>query len=151
MEVEDEFLKTEVPTVLKTEVPTVVMYHTSFKHCEAEECGYRWNPKYMEPPHNMLFRMCCYRLGWDPKKHKYYRQKFLSNAYFCIHNMNCLQKIVPGVKHKHLYMGNYYFQSLTQEHMDLLKQYGYWDNIINNRKQLIDDATSKDTGNGNQE
>ena len=41
MEVEDEFLKTEVPTV--------VMYHTSFKHCEAEECSYRWNPKYMEP------------------------------------------------------------------------------------------------------
>ena len=60
MEVEDEFLKTEVPTV--------VMNHTSFKHCEAEECGYRWNPKYMEPPHNMLFRMHCYRLGWDPKK-----------------------------------------------------------------------------------
>ena len=59
MEVEDEFLKTEVPTV--------VMYHTSFKHWEAEECGYRCNPKYMEPPHNMLFRMCCYRLGWDPK------------------------------------------------------------------------------------
>ena len=29
MEVEDEFLKTEVPTV--------VMYHKSFKHCEAEE------------------------------------------------------------------------------------------------------------------
>ena len=64
--------------------------------------------------------------------------------------MDCLQKIVPGVKHKHLYMGNYYFQSLTQEHVDLLKQYGYWD-IINNWKQLIDDATSKDTGNGNQE
>ena len=142
-EVEDEFLKTEVPTV--------VMYHTSFKRCEAEECGYHWNPKYMEPPHNMLFRMHCYRLGWDPKKHKYYRQKFLSNAYFCIRNMDCLQKIVPGVKHKHLYMGNYYFQSLTQEHVDLLKQYGYWDNIINNQKQLIDDATSKDMGNGNQE
>ena len=63
MEVEDEFLKTEVPTV--------VMYHTSFKHCEAEECGYCWNPKYMEPPHNMLFWMHCYRLGWDPKKQKY--------------------------------------------------------------------------------
>ena len=127
------------------------MYYTSFKHCEAEECGYRWNPKYMEPPHNMLFRMHCYRLGWDPKKQKYYRQKFLSNAYFCIQNIDCLQKIVPGVKHKHLYMGNYYFQSLTHEHVDLLKKYGNWDNIINNRKQLIDDATSKHTDNGNQE
>ena len=95
----------------------------------------------------------CVVTDWDgiQKKHKYYRQKFLSNAYFCIQNMDCLQKIVPGVKHKHLYMGNYYFQSLTHEHMDLLKQYGYWDNIINNRKQLIDDATSKHTGNGNQE
>ena len=41
MEVEDEFLKTEVPTV--------VMYHTSFKHCEAEECGYRWNQNIWNP------------------------------------------------------------------------------------------------------
>ena len=69
---------------------------------------------------------------------------------FAFETWDCLQKIVPGVKHKHLYMGNYYFQSLTHEHMDLLKQYGYWD-IINNRKQLIDDATSKHMGNGNQE
>ena len=42
MEVEDEFIKTEVPTV--------VMYHKSFQHCEAEECCYRGNAKYMEPP-----------------------------------------------------------------------------------------------------
>ena len=42
MEVEDEFLKTEVPTV--------VMYHKSFQWCEAEECHYHWNAKYMEPP-----------------------------------------------------------------------------------------------------
>ena len=52
---EDEFLKTEVPTV--------VMYHTCFKHCEAEECGFHWNPKYMEPPHNMLFRSVV--TDWD--------------------------------------------------------------------------------------
>ena len=60
MEVEDE--------LIKTEVPTVVMYHKSFQHCEAEECYYHWNAKYMEPPHNMLFRMHCFRMGWDPKK-----------------------------------------------------------------------------------
>ena len=40
---------------------------------------------------------------------------------------------------------------LTQEHMDLLKQYGYWDNILNNRKQLIDEAASKHKGNGKKE
>ena len=36
--------------LLKTEVPTVVMYQKSFQHCEAEECHYHWNEKYMEPP-----------------------------------------------------------------------------------------------------
>ena len=114
----------------------------SFQCCEAEECCYYWHAKYMEPPHNMLFRMHCFRMGWDPKnkKQKYYRQNFLSNAYFCLCKMDCLQKIVPGVKCKHLYMGIYYFQSLTQEHMDLLKQYSYWDHILNSQKQLIDEA-----------
>ena len=102
-------------------------------------------------PSQHVIKDALLQIGVGSKKHKYCRQKFLSNAYFCIRNMDCLQKIVPGAKHKHLYMGNYYFQSLTQEHVDLLKQYGYWDNIINNRKQLTDDATSKDTGNGNQE
>ena len=147
IEVEDGFLKTEVPTV--------VMYHKSFQHCEAEEYCYCWNAKHMEtpppPPNNMLFRMRCFRMGWDPKKQKYYRQKFLSNAYFCLHNMDCLQKIVSGVKHKHLYIGNYCFQSLMQEHVDLLKQYSYWDNILNNRKQLIDETASKHKGNGKKE
>ena len=144
MEVEDKFLKTEVPTV--------VMYRKPFQHCEAEECHYHWNAKYMDPPpHNMLFRMCCFRMGWNSKKQKFYRQKFLSNAYFCLCNMDCLQKIVPVVKRKHLYMGNYYFQSLTQEHMDLLKQYSYWDHILNKQKQLIDKAASKHKGNGKKE
>ena len=34
MEVEDEFLKTKVPTL--------VMYHKSFQHCEAKECCYHY-------------------------------------------------------------------------------------------------------------
>ena len=105
----------------------------------------KWNPL------TNAIQDALFQNGVGSKKHKYYRQKFLSNAYFCFCNMDCLQKIVPGVKCKHLYIGNYYFQSLTQEHMDLLKQYGYWDNILNNWKELIDEATSKDTGNGNKE
>ena len=72
-------------------------------------------------------------------------------SYFCLCNMDCLQKIVPGVKCKHLYMGNYYFQSLKQEHMDLLKQYGYWDHILNSQKQLFDEAASQHKGNGQNE
>ena len=122
MEVEDEFLKTKVPTV--------IMYHTSFQRYDGPH------------PHNMLFRMCCFRMGWDPKRKKQYKQNYLSNAYFCFCNMDCLQKMLPGVKRKHLYMGNYYFQSLIQEHVDLLKQYGYSNHILNSWKQLIDEAAN---------
>ena len=56
--------------------------------------------------------------------------------------MNCLQKIVPGEKAQTL------VQSLMQEHMDLLKQYSYWDHILNTWKQLIEEATSQHQGNG---
>ena len=41
--------------------------------------------------------------------------------------------------------------SLMQEHMDLLKQYGYWDHILNSQKQLIDEAASQHQGNGQNE
>ena len=106
----------------------------------------------MESPPTICYSECtASEWGGIKKNQKYYRQKFLSNAFFCLCNMDCLQKIVPGVEHKHLYMGNYYFQSLMQEHVGRLKQYSYWDDILNNQKQLIDEAASKHKGNGKKE
>ena len=60
--------------------------------------------------------------------------------------MDCLQKIVPGVNRKHSVSSEF-----GQEHVDLLKQYSYWDDKLNNQKQLIDEATSKHKGNGKKE
>ena len=38
-----------------------------------------------------------------------------------------------------------------QEHVDLLKQYGYWDHILNSQKQLIDEAASQHQDNSQNE
>ena len=38
-----------------------------------------------------------------------------------------------------------------QEHVDLLKQYSYWDHIVNSQKQLINEAASQHQGNGQNE
>ena len=61
MEVEEE--------LLKTKVPTVVMYHKSFQCCEAEECHYCWNAKYMEPP-TMCYSGCVASEWGGIKKNK---------------------------------------------------------------------------------
>ena len=42
---------------LETRVPTVVFYNSSFKTCYNSKCKYQWDPKYMQPPYNMLFCM----------------------------------------------------------------------------------------------
>ena len=90
MEVEDAHLKTRTPIV--------VMYHKSFQRCEADNCQYWWIPEEMEEPHNLLFRMQCYRWGWDAKNSQRYRQNFLSNAYFCIHHMSGIEQARRNVK-----------------------------------------------------
>ena len=140
MEVEDAHLKTHAPTV--------VMYHKSFQCCKADNCQYRWIPEEMEEPHNLLFRMQCYRWGWDAKMSWRYRQNFLSNAYLCIHHMSCIEQARRNVKKTDLYMGNYYFQALAQEHVKLLQQYGYWEHILKSHQNLIDNANSQQSQTG---
>ena len=128
MDVEDAYLKTRVPNV--------VMYHRSFQCCEADNCQYWWTPDEMEAPHNMLFQMKSYRWGWDAKNSRCYRQNFLSNAYLCIHHMSCLEQARRNVQ-KNFYMGDYYFQDLTQEHVKLLQHYGYWEHILKSHKTSL--------------
>ena len=80
MDVEDAYLKTQVPTV--------VTYHRSFQHCEADNCQYQWTPYEMEAPHNMLFQMQSYRWGWDAKNSRHYMQNIFCQmctfAFICL-------------------------------------------------------------------
>ena len=48
-----------------------------------------------------------------------------TNAYYCIDNIACLQKELPGSIKDYMYMGNFYFQSLTPGHKVVLEEYGY--------------------------
>ena len=120
---------------LKTRVPTVVFYNKSFKTCYAPNCKYQWDPKYMEPPFNMLFHMKTQRK--KPTLSGPQCNKFLSNAYYCLQNLECLWSELPGVQMHHIYMGNFYFQGLTDAQIGILKQYGYWKHIVANRKKNI--------------
>ena len=122
--------------LLKTCIPTVVKYQTSYQRCET--CKYKWDVNYMEMPHNIIFRMkmfCEWHINrFGPIQHNH----FLSNACFCLHHMDCLTKIVPGMQKKHLYMDNCNMCKMTDDHVQLLKNYGYWENIITNRKKLLE-------------
>ena len=120
---------------LETRVPTVVFYNQSFKTCYNSRCKYQWDPKYIQPPFNMLFHMKtqCKR----PTKHEVERNCFLSNAYYCFQNLDCLRSELPGVQVHHVYMGNFYFQGLTDGQIGILKNYGYWEHIVANRRKNI--------------
>ena len=137
MEVEDEFLKTQVPTV--------VMYHKSFQHCEAEECRYHWNAKYMEPPTICYSGYVASEWGGIQKnkiiigKTSYQMPIFAFIIWIAYRRLSLVLS------------ANTCTWAITQEHMDLLKQYSYWDHILNSWKQLIDEATSQHQGYGQNE
>ena len=63
--------------------------------------------------------------------------KIQTNAYFCFKNLDCLKLVHDGIDYCDLYMGNYYFNQLTPGHVELLKQKGYWDPVIQNHNNVI--------------
>ena len=60
--------------------------------------------------------------------------------------MSCLEQARQNVQKKNIYMGNYYFQDLTQEHVKLLQHYGYWEHILKSHQNVIDNTNSEQTG-----
>ena len=82
--------------LLKTSIPTFVKYQTSYQRCES--CKYKWDINYVEMLHNIIFRM---KTFWEQRLNRFGPMQcnnFLSNAYFCLHHMDCLTKIVPGMQ-----------------------------------------------------
>ena len=122
--------------IFKNEVPTVVLYHKSFQVCYPSSCRKQWYPLYMRSPHNMLFQMKTFR-KYHNKQGKAVIPKISTNAYFCFKNLDCLKLVHDGIDYCDLYMGNYYFNQLTPGHVELLKQKGYWDPIIQNHNPVI--------------
>ena len=43
----------------------------------------------------------------------------------------------------HVYMGNFYFQSVTPAHKAVLEEYRYWKHIVNNQDEVIRTGTLK--------
>ena len=63
--------------------------------------------------------------------------KICTNAYFCFKNLDCLKLAHDGIDFCDLHMANYYFNQLTPGHVELLKQKGYWDPVIQNCNCVI--------------
>ena len=68
--------------------------------------------------------------------------KIHTNAYFCFRSLDCLKLVHDGIDYCDLYLGNYYFNQLTPENVTILKQKGYWEPILANRKQVIANGPS---------
>ena len=71
------------------------------------------------------------------------RCKDYTNAYYCVDNIACLWKELPGTVSDHMYMGNFYFHCLTLGHKAVLEEYGYWKNIVKNWDEVIRTGTLK--------
>ena len=41
--------------------------------------------------------------------------------------LECVHGVNKGARKNHLYLSNFYFQSLTLGHLAILKELGYWD------------------------
>ena len=96
-----------------------------------------WPP----PPHNMVIRSKTRRSRIINGQK--IRCKDYTNAYYCVDNIACLQKELPATVRDHMYMGNFYFQSLTLGHKAVLEEYSYWKHIVKNWDEVIRTGTLK--------
>ena len=107
---------------------TIVMYNHIIQKCYT--CDVRYDLNFMCPPHNMVIRSKTRRSRIINGQK--IRWKDYTNAYYCVDNIACLQKELPGTVRDHMYMGNFYFQSLTPGDKAVLEEYGYWKHIVKN-------------------
>ena len=108
--------------------PAIVMYNRMIQKCFT--CEVDFDPDFMCAPHNMVIRSKTRR--WRIFNGQKICCKTYTNAYYCIDNLACVRKQLPGTVKNHMYMGNFYFQSLTPGHKEVLQEYGYWNNILKN-------------------
>ena len=113
--------------------PAIVMYNRMIQKCFT--CEVDFDPDYMCAPHNMVIRSKTRR--WRIFNSQKIRCKTYTNAYYCIDNLACVRKQLPGTVKNHMDMGNFDFQSLTPGHKEVLQEYGYWNNILKNRDEVI--------------
>ena len=118
--------------------PTIVMYNHMIQKCYT--CDVRYDPNFMCLSH-MVIRSKT-RRSRIINGHKI-RCKDYTNAYYSVDNIACLQKELPGTVRDHMYMGNFYFQSLTLGHKAVLEEYGYWKHIVKNWDEVIRIGTLK--------
>ena len=71
---------------------------------------------------------------------------FRSPTYFHARDLGCLCQIeeLKEIEKADLYMTNETRHVLTQDHIDMLKKRGLWDDMIRTREQLIQNTFTKD-------
>ena len=119
--------------------PTCVMYNHMIQKCFT--CDLKYDPNFMCTSHNMVIRSKTRR--WRIINGHRIRCKDYTNTYYFINNIACLRRELPGTVRDHLYMGNFYFQSVTPAHKAVLEEYGYWKHIVQNRDEVIRTGTVK--------
>ena len=113
--------------------PAIVMYNQMIQKCFT--CEVDFDPDFMCTPHNMVIMSKTRR--WRIFNSQKTRCKTYTNTYYCIDNLACVRKQLPGTVKNHMYMGNFYFQSLTPGHKEVPQEYGYWNNILKNQDEVI--------------
>ena len=126
--------------LLEMEVPNIVMYNNRIQGCYYEKCCHKWDPMFMIPPNNIIFRMKTYRRYTRKSYGVQVKNTYDSNAYYGLEMPECVCRINKGACKNHIYMSNFYLQSLIPGHVAILKELGYWDHIIANHACVTADG-----------
>ena len=117
--------------LVETEVPNIVMYNNRIQGWYYEKCRHKWDPTFMIPSNNMLFRMKTYRKYTRKSVGIRVKNTYKSNAFYCLETLECVCRVNKGACQNYIYMSNFYFQSLTPGHV-AMKELRYWDYILAN-------------------
>ena len=117
--------------------PTIVMYNCMIQKCFT--CDLKYDPNFMCTPHNMVIRSKTKR--WRIINGRRIQAKTIQICTTVLITTHVLE--LPGTVRDQLYMGNFYFQSVTPAHKAVLEEYGYWKHIVKNWDEVIRIGTLK--------
>ena len=93
-------------------------------------CGVPYAANERIVPNNLIIRYQC-------KRHDAKDPEALGNAYFHTRDLHCLRRINADLEARDLYITSETLNNLTDQHVRLLKNKGYWDCMMANRLMLI--------------
>ena len=109
--------------------PQIVLLNPSIQKCNG--CSKIFKDHDRKPPKDIVFKLygrkCNHYEGGERVPGK------PQPTFYCVWDLACIHMQRKNIHFEDIYISSFYMNSLTEAHVKLLKQRGFWKHILSNR------------------